>query len=140
MIEYVQDRGYLMPQNNSTITNHIQTFYEEKKMEMIEKIANLKLQSKKFSITVDEWTNRNSKRFLNITLHHEKPFVLGLVQLRGSCNALKLKEIVEEKLLEFNLSITQDIVASTHDGASVMKKLENFYQSKANYVLNTLFI
>lgn len=76
----------------------------------------------KFSRTVDECTDINIKRYLNLTLHDAKNSLkLGLIEIEGSCNAEMTKKLVEETLLQFGLSF-DDIVASTHDGAAVMKK------------------
>lgn len=48
---------------------------------------------------------------------------IGLVRAYGSVPAEKCLSLVEEKLKDFNLDISKDIVGVTTDGASVMIKL-----------------
>lgn len=111
-----------MPKSEVSIKNHIFNFAEEMKQELKAEIAELKSIKAKFSITVDEWTDINIKRYLNVTLHDGKvSFKLGLIEVHGSCDAEATQKLVEEKLLQFGLTFT-DIVVSTHDGAAVMKK------------------
>lgn len=105
-----------------TVKNHIFEFAEEMQKELKSELAELKSAEHKFSITVDEWTDINVKRYLNLNLHDVgKSFKLGLVEIKGSCNAEATQKLVEEKLLQFGLNF-DDIVVSTHDGAAVMKK------------------
>jgi hypothetical protein len=57
-------------------------------------------EEKKFSITVDEWTDINIKRCLNLTLHDgDNSYKLGLVEINGSFYAETTQKLVEEKLL-----------------------------------------
>ena len=76
----------------------------------------------RFSITVDEWTSCNSKRYLNVTLHsQEDSYKLGLTSIEGSCDSYKVHSLVEQKLMEYGIKFCH-ILASTEDGASIMKK------------------
>lgn len=93
-----------------------------------------KMVNRKFSITVDEWTDVCTTRYLNVTAHVLKTegkefvfdtFVLGLVEITGKADAVKIKNLVENKLSEFNIDIKNDVIASTHDGASIMNKYGN---------------
>lgn len=121
--EYVSFKGHKMPKSESTIMKLILQYHDEKRRELINFFESECLNGKRFSITVDEWCDRNIKRYLNVTVHcGQEPYVLGLVEIIGSCDALQLKSAVEEKLLEYGLNFNKHIVASTHDGASVMQK------------------
>ena len=120
---FVLSRGYQMPKCGNTIMSHIINFHNQKKNELAQELLRCKNNRQRFSITTDEWTGRNVKRYLNITLHSENKFyVLSLMPLNGSCDAFKLKKLVTEKLLCFGLDFAKDIIASTNDGASVMQK------------------
>jgi hypothetical protein len=86
------------------------------------KSKNLK-NGQRYSITLDEWTDNSTKRYMNVTLHDaNEAFVLGHTQINGSCNSSKTKVLIEKKLAEFGISLSKHIIASTHDGAAVMKK------------------
>lgn len=120
--EFITKRGFPMPKSETTVKNLVLRFYEEKRDEMKTELTELKIE-KKFSITVDEWTDIKSKRYLNVTLHtNEKCFKLGLNKISGSCDAATTEILVREKLMEFGINLESDVVASTHDGASVMQK------------------
>lgn len=82
-----------------------------------------KSNGRKLSITVDEWTNINMKRFVNVTLHDgNDSFKSGLCNVKpGSCKSECTTNLVEEKLDTFGLNFV-DIVGSTHDGCNAMKK------------------
>lgn len=78
-----------------------------------------------FSLTFDEWTSVRNRRFLNINVHEQGPkfWNLGLVRVTGSMPAEKCVDLIESKLNEFGLTLTDDIVSICTDGASVMKKV-----------------
>lgn len=120
---FIQSRGYTMPKSETTVIKYVMKFYEDKKAEM--KVA-LLLQIKsgnRFSITVDEWSDINMRRYINVTLHSSvRAYVLGLVPIIGSCDSDATISLVTQKLKEFGINLDSDIVASTNDGAAVMVK------------------
>ena len=121
--ESLQQRGYSLPKNNSRVMDLIYTFYDNAKREIINELDCIKKNGKKFSITLDEWTSKRNRRYLNINVHHfAEDFNLGLVPIAGSCDAKKTLELVSQRLHIFNLDLATDIVAATNDGAAVMKK------------------
>lgn len=135
---YLKSRLYTMPSSRATVMNHVMSFSLEKQENLTSYLSSLKKDGQKFSITTDEWTNINVKRLLNVTLHNScgESFVLGLVPINGSCNAEKTVELVKEKLKCFDISLEDDIVASTHDGASVMVKYGRLIQPLSQLCYN----
>ena len=58
------------------------------------------------SLTFDKWTSTKNRRYMNINIHLEKDFWnLGLCRVTGSMPAEKCVDILEHKLLEFNVSL-----------------------------------
>ena len=58
---------------------------------------------------------------MNLNLHYDSdPVVLEMVRIKGSMLAERAENLVKEKLNEFGLKM-EDIVATTTDGANVMK-------------------
>jgi hypothetical protein len=78
----------------------------------------------RFSLTIDEWTGQNNKRFLNINIHKSDTSVhhLGLVRVKGSMSAEVCLRSVVERLAHFDIEIKTDIVCCTSDAAAVMTK------------------
>ena len=121
--ESLQQRNYCLPQNNSRVMNLIYKFYETIKNETINELNCMKNKGQKFSITIDEWTSKGNRRYLNISVHQlEKDLNLGLAPISSTCDAKTMLKLVSEKLKTFNLDLSTDIVASTNDGSAVMKK------------------
>ena len=60
---------------------------------------------------------------MNINVHTGGDyFSLGLVRVHGSCPAEKMVQLFTKRLSEFGLDLATDIIATTTDGASSMKK------------------
>jgi len=76
---------------------------------------------------------------MNITIHSTaiSPCVLGLVPVEGSCDSDITIRLVKNRLAEFGIDMNSDVVASTHDGASVMvkygRKIQAFSQLCYNH-------
>lgn len=105
-INLERDFKVKVPKHPSNIAEHFYSFYEEVKKQTIDQIGKMREKGHKFSATLDEWTACSNKRYLNINLHfHEKEesklINLGLIPIKGSCDALHLKELVS---LFFNFS------------------------------------
>lgn len=72
----------------------------------------------------DEWTSTRNRRYMNVNAHDDQDtWNLGLKRIVGSMDAEKCVKLLEEILSEYGLSLTEDVVAATTDGASVMKKV-----------------
>lgn len=84
----------------------------------------IRKQGRKISITFDEWTSTRNRRYMNVNAHDgQHTWNLGLKRIVGSMDAEKCVKLLEEILSEYGLSLTEDVVAATTDGASVMKKV-----------------
>ncbi len=78
--EYITIKGYQMPQSNTTVMNLIIKYSKYAKSRISGIIQDLKSKNYRFSLTFDEWTNMNSRRFFNISIFtHSHCFNLGLV-------------------------------------------------------------
>jgi hAT family C-terminal dimerisation region len=115
----------------------VMEFFNEKREETKREIINLLGSKFKCSITVDEWTDPRMRRFFNVTIHSAtKQFVLGLVLIEGSCTSEKTSELVRQRLFEFGVKLDTDVVASTHDGASVMVKYGRIIEVESQLCYN----
>lgn len=133
---YVQEKGYLFPQSISTLSNLLSEFYEEKLGEYQKLFEDLKNKGKRFSISTDEWTANNLKRYLCVNVYCEQNYFIGLQEINGSCTSEVIRNLVENKLRELNIDLNVDVVASTHDGASVMKKYGKYLPCISQLCLN----
>lgn len=123
-IAYLNSRNHQMPMSDITVWNEILMYHNELLGSLKHFVHDSKLKGGKFSLLVDEWTDISSKRYLNIILHNgTNAYQYSLAPVGvGSCNSFRLQQIVMKKLEDISLNAECDIVASTHDGASVMKK------------------
>lgn len=98
----IRDFNEKLPQKGENVAIHFNKFFEDIKANMIENIQRMRAKGKKFSITADEWTSNNQKRFLNMNLHftegiQPKHINFGLQKIIGSCTAANLKDLVSNK-------------------------------------------
>ena len=76
----------------------------------------------KFSFTSDEWSSLRNWRCLNMDIHFNKKYInLRLVRILESCTADKTVKLVNLKLTDFGINLS-DVVASTTDAAATMVK------------------
>ena len=121
MRELFVAKNYNLPKSENSTMRLILDYYEEKKVEIINKI---KSSPSKFSITLDEWSSLANRKYLNINIHNndDNYINLGLVRVEGACSAEKTYEKVKDRLLVFGIIFSSGIVGSTSDGAAVMQK------------------
>ena len=64
---------------------------------MINIIQKHKIDGRKFSPTTDEWTSLRGRKYMNVNIHGENnEFMnLGLVSIKGSCNADEMVEKIK---------------------------------------------
>lgn len=128
----LSDKGYKLPKNPSDIMNLMIDFYNDKKQLLINKISDLKLKNVKFSVSIDEWTGTNNRRYMDVQIYYlNKTDNLGMIPIQGSCNAENMYKMVGEKLSSFGINIKPDVMAFISDGAAVMikfGKLSQVYQ------------
>ena len=75
--------------------DYIEIYYQDVLKKVKNKINLLKLNQTKFSITLDEWSGLNNRRYMNINIHwgSSNKICLGLQEIKGSFtseNAYKL--------------------------------------------------
>ena len=117
-------KGFNLARNSSDIMQLMMDFYIQKKGELIKKISTLKLNDQKFSISIDEWTSVNNKRYIDVHMYYssKESANLGLTPITGSCTSERTLELIDVKLNSFSLSLKQDVLAVMSDGASIMQK------------------
>lgn len=116
--------GYEIPSSGNQVKNIVIKHHEELVEKMKQKFISLKQSNKRFSITFDETTTCNNKRYMNINVHStEGVDCLGVIRIKGSMNADQAVSLVKERLQMFGLNLDSDIVATVTDAASIMLKL-----------------
>lgn len=121
--ELLKSKGYQdIPRSPNTVRKIVLEYAQKSRLEVIEELAALKKKGEKFSITLDEWSSKRNRKYMNINIHAKNEiWNLGLCRLVGSLPAERCKSVLNAKLAKFDLSL-EDIVAVGTDGASVMKK------------------
>ena len=106
----------------------IHSHYEEIKKKVCSKIIQYITSGSRFSLSLDEYTSLNNRRYLNINLHKSGGSFcnLGMLQISGSFPAEVAAEIVERRLDEFNVSLEKHVVACVTDSAAVMVKFGKY--------------
>lgn len=113
-----------LPKSANTIRKIIIDYSNQIRYLFVKALAEQKKNKIGFSLTFDEWSSVKNHRYMNINIHSEnKVWNLGLIRMFGSVPATKCVEVVDTKLKEFGLSLKNDIVCITTDGAAVMKKV-----------------
>ena len=80
--------GYEIPSSGNQVKNIVIKHHEELVEKMKQKFISLKQSNKRFSITFDETTTCNNKRYMNINVHStEGVDCLGVIRIKGSMNA-----------------------------------------------------
>lgn len=125
--EYIRktlsDKGMILPKNPSHVMNMVKSQYHIAKQGVVKEMAMQIQGGSRFSISMDEYTSINNRRYFNLNVHSlTKLWNLGMIRIFGSLAAEKIVDMVEGKLSEFNLSTKKHIISSVTDGASVMKK------------------
>ena len=119
-------RGFKEVTSATTVAAKVKAFDTVVRHQLKEKLAGLIEEGQRMSLTTDEYTATNNKRYLTITLHYtaEDYDNLGMVRVFGSQTSKTLKDLIEKKLHEFGINWNH-IVACTTDGASVMVRMGN---------------
>lgn len=135
---YLRSLGMEMPKSATTIWERIIEFYAIQIDEQKKKIIELKTTNNKFSITLDEWTDLTSHRYLMINLHTDcETFQLKLIPIpAGSCTAQVLFKLVVKELMDNGLEVQSDLIATTSDGAKVMGSYGNLMDIIVQFCIN----
>ena len=77
-----------------------------------------------FSLSLDEYTSKRNRPYVNINVHAFDGVIwcLGMVRAYGSLRAQDTVDLVTKKMNEFGLNFGKHIFACVTDGASVMIK------------------
>ena len=116
-------QGYKKPYDSDTAVSKAVKRYALKVKKDIIQILERKLKKgERFSITLDEYTAKNNRRFMDFNVHFawEDPKCIGMKRVHGSLNAEAAAQMVEEKLKEYGLNIQTDVICNTTDAASLM--------------------
>lgn len=116
--------GFHLPKTEAHVQELVIQQYSKVKQEIINDIKNKIKEQSRFSLVMDEWTSLRNRRYLNLCLYgDEKTFYnLGMVFIPGKCGAMKIRELMEGRLTEFNINFEKHIVSTITDGPHVMKK------------------
>lgn len=122
--DLLEAKGYNVPKSAHTIKSKVIDYSKKIRSICIEQMVHIKSKNGRFSLTFDEWTSTANKRYLNINVHSQKMlWNIGLVRIEKSMTSEVCVELLETRLKEHKLSLLNDIVGFTTDGASVMTKL-----------------
>lgn len=115
--------GHILPKNPSEISQQVRGFANEQKNKLAAIFQDMVKQGMRFSLTIDEYTSSQHKRFMSINVHGAQTYWnLGIVKINGTLPAEKVKVLVDSQLQRFKLDMDEHIVCCTTDGASVMVK------------------
>ena len=75
------------------------------------------------SVTTDEYTSTQNKRYSAVSLHHRKgrPIKIGMIRIHGSLPGIKAALALKKRLNEYGINEDKHLVANTTDGAAMMK-------------------
>lgn len=120
---HIKSRNYNPPKSASTAAALINEFHIEVESETIQELGALMDEGERLSVSVDDWTDCQMRKFKNVTVHtRKKNFILGLTRVIGSSNAEDTAKKVKEVLIHFKIDPEKHLVASCNDGAAVMVK------------------
>ena len=125
----LSSRQFNLPKDRKNVMNLVHNYFELARGIVMDEVKKLQKNGTRFCLTLDEWTSLKNRRYLNVNLHFFGGDIihLGLIKINGSCTAEVAVSLVDEKLTEFGL-LPNDIVASTTDGAAIMKKFGRISQ------------
>ena len=116
--------GHELPKSVVGIRDQVIKYGKQFRDEVTRNLRNAKSKGEYFSLTLDEWTSMQNKRYLNINIHGNGLFWnLGLMRIKGKFSAELCSDLISQKLSEFGIDFGKDVVAITTDGCAMMKKL-----------------
>ncbi len=111
------------PTSSNGVKNMVMNFYTTKKMNLVCHFKEQLAQGIRYSLTLDEYTSIQNKRYMNINVHTKDcHWSLGLIEINGSLDSRRTEQIVRKHLYEFGLNLDEHIAGCTTDGAAVMVK------------------
>ena len=122
----------LPPTSANGVKNIVMDYYRTEKEKLANYFKNEVSRGIRYSLTLDEYTSIQNKRYMNINVHtKDRHWSLGLIEIKGSLNSTRTEEFVRGHLHQFELNLDDHIVACTTDGAAVMVKFGK--EIKANH-------
>ena len=120
----LENDGHKLPKNPHEIAKLVQGYASEQQRKLVEAFkVMLRNSGARFTLSMDEYTSLQNKRFMNINLHSEDDhWNLGVFRIEGSMTAERVVELLNVKLESYSLNLDDHIVCATTDGASVMVK------------------
>ncbi|XP_039962565.1 uncharacterized protein LOC120776099 [Bactrocera tryoni] len=120
----IEARKFKVPKSDTTIRKYVMKYCEECRERVKKEIIDLKVKNNRFSISFDKWTSVANKRYLNLILHGQKNiWNLGLVRIKGAASSEYCIDMIESRLVDYDLSLATDIISIITDGASTMLKI-----------------
>ena len=116
-------QGLKIPDDRHSIRAIVMNYANSIKLKIVQELQQKK--RGRFSISLDEWTSGGTRRYLCLNLHclDKCHYGLGMIRINGSVPSERAVIIVNDKLNECNLNLTNDIIECITDGTSVMKKM-----------------
>lgn len=138
---YLASRHFQMPLTRTIIWEEIARYHRQVLLNLQQFVHQSKVQHRKFCLIINEWTDVQNKRYLQIKLHNgvnSMQYSIASIGKWGKCDDIKLLSIFTHKLKAINLNIKSDIVASIHGGFSVLGHLLPFENQLCfNYGINS---
>ena len=121
---YIDLLGFTPLTSHTAISKEVDEFAQEVKRKIIEEIKSKLGNGERFSVTTDEWTSLKICRYCCVNVHMTDGdhMAIGMVRVTGTLDSEACAELLDTKLKAFGLNMKTDVVATTTDGASVMKK------------------
>ena len=117
-------RGSKPVSSPNTVRTKVLNFAKLVREKIKDEISELLSSKQFFTVTMDGWTSVANKKYANINIHTKgKFFNLGLIRMNGSAPAEVCFDILSKTLAESGISLNEDVVSVTTDGAAVMKKM-----------------
>ena len=96
----LENDGHKLPKNPYEISQLVQEYAAEKQSNLVNAFKMMVQNAgARFSLTMDEYTSLQNKRFMNINLHTEdEHWNLGVFRIEGSMTSERVVELLQEKL------------------------------------------
>ncbi|CAG7825670.1 unnamed protein product, partial [Allacma fusca] len=113
-----------LPKCHTAIRRRFMAYGEQIQTEKIAQIQKYLAGGGKYSLTIDEWTAKNNRRYLNINIHDKNSFRLnlGLEPIPTEFTSVECLRLVKKRLSKYGIDLLTHIVGCTNDGASIMQK------------------
>ena len=122
--KFIAALGHKLPKSVVGIRDQVLKYGTQLRDEVTRSLRNVKSKGEYFSLTLDEWTSMQNKRYININVHGNGAFWnLGLVRIKGKFSAELCSYLISQKLSEFGIEFEKDVISITTDCCSMMKKL-----------------